>query len=140
DDQVKVGGYRIELDEIAWHLRQHPQVDQVCVETVGARRGASQLAAFVTLRAAPSGVAKAGDVLVDRTERAAFRLRQGWRPHGDGAALPEGPPMPSAWPRKSYRRFDGEQLRLADLAAVLCAPRPAVREDVPLSDIERLAG
>ncbi|XYH95585.1 amino acid adenylation domain-containing protein [Sorangium sp. So ce1128] len=53
DHQVKIGGYRIELGEIAWHLEQHPLVQQACVDTVGPRRAASQLAAFIVL-ASPS--------------------------------------------------------------------------------------
>jgi len=32
DSQVKVGGYRIELSDIEFHLRQHPNIDEaVCV-------------------------------------------------------------------------------------------------------------
>ncbi|MDC0744932.1 non-ribosomal peptide synthetase [Polyangium mundeleinium] len=53
DHQVKIGGYRIELGEIAWQLEQHPLVQQACIDTVGPRRSASQLVAFVVLCDAP---------------------------------------------------------------------------------------
>ncbi|WP_437595076.1 amino acid adenylation domain-containing protein [Sorangium sp. So ce1000] len=54
DHQVKIGGYRIELGEIAWHLEQHPLVQQACIDTVGPRRAATHLAAFIVLSSAPT--------------------------------------------------------------------------------------
>ncbi|HEX6292587.1 MAG TPA: amino acid adenylation domain-containing protein [Herpetosiphonaceae bacterium] len=47
DDQVKVRGFRIELDEIAAALRQHPAVREAVVTTHGAESGERRLVAYV---------------------------------------------------------------------------------------------
>ena len=49
DDQVKIGGYRIELEEIESVTRFHPSVQNAAVKVIHADTSAAQLAAFITV-------------------------------------------------------------------------------------------
>jgi len=49
DDQMKINGFRIELGEVAYHLNQHPEIQQSYV-TVNDQSGEKYLLAFVVPR------------------------------------------------------------------------------------------
>ncbi|HET8846329.1 MAG TPA: amino acid adenylation domain-containing protein, partial [Ktedonobacteraceae bacterium] len=51
DQQIKVRGYRVELEEIEVALNQHPAVQECVIEAQASVDGSSALAAFVVLRA-----------------------------------------------------------------------------------------
>nr|QCE43603.1 nonribosomal peptide synthetase subunit 2 [Cystobacter sp. SBCb004]QCE43607.1 nonribosomal peptide synthetase subunit 2 [Expression vector pArg23-V1]QCE43611.1 nonribosomal peptide synthetase subunit 2 [Expression vector pArg235-V1]QCE43616.1 nonribosomal peptide synthetase subunit 2 [Expression vector pArg2345-V2]QCE43622.1 nonribosomal peptide synthetase subunit 2 [Expression vector pArg2345-V1]QCE43628.1 nonribosomal peptide synthetase subunit 2 [Expression vector pArg2345-V1-BsaI]UEN69 len=57
DNQVKVRGYRVELDEVAWVLKQHPQVQQASVIVSQAGKRYPYLVAYVVPRTPPSSPA-----------------------------------------------------------------------------------
>ena len=50
DDQVKISGYRIELEEIEATLRLHPSIENAAVKVLHPETAAAQLAAFVAIR------------------------------------------------------------------------------------------
>lgn len=47
DDQVKISGYRVELDEVAYHLEQDPRVRRCAVTVEKTELGDKRLVAFV---------------------------------------------------------------------------------------------
>jgi amino acid adenylation domain-containing protein len=65
DFQVKVQGYRIELEEIEAALARHPSVRASVVTAVGEERGGKRLVAYVTLDAAPDAPAAVAEELRD---------------------------------------------------------------------------
>ncbi|MFJ3928932.1 non-ribosomal peptide synthetase [Streptomyces sp. NPDC090029] len=56
DRQVKIEGFRVELDEVETHLSQHPVVAECVVDAVPDDSGEKELVAFVVVRAGEAGV------------------------------------------------------------------------------------
>jgi amino acid adenylation domain-containing protein len=141
DFQVKVQGHRIELGEIESVLAQHPEVRTSVVTIVDAESGSKRLVAYIVPSAGSAAqLGELGDfleesytedqpagLLVDPTERIAFKLRQhGLRQNTDGythVQLPR-PNMDEALSaayarRRSYRMFAGESIALERLNGLL---------------------
>lgn len=156
DFQVKVRGHRIELGEIEATLQQHPHVATAVVEAVDAAHGAKQLVAYIVRSESettgsggiPDALATVAEenILLDATERLAFKLKQPGIRHFDTAMADNGarsrvslPKLSFASARKreylarqSYRRFTTEPVSLDALNALLSALHPMPMADMPL--------
>lgn len=66
DTQVKVRGFRIELEEIEFTLRQHPAVDDACATVREETPGDLRLAAYVTPVQPPGSLTEIGNFLKER--------------------------------------------------------------------------
>lgn len=120
DQQVKVGGHRIELEEIEWHLQQHPLVKRAVVVTVGAREDRALLGYLERKRTPSQNAEVESGATSSAAERVALKLEADWHPIGHKQVpLPPPPPLPAPWARKSYRRYEGPELRGSELAKSL---------------------
>ncbi|MDI4663604.1 amino acid adenylation domain-containing protein, partial [Xanthobacter autotrophicus] len=146
DTQIKVNGHRIELGEIEAVLAQHPSVEHAVAAAPADGLGHRRLVAYVVLKPQaeaeeePGGDLSTDNVLADPIARVAFKLdRHGLRPAGPDA---ETVPLPggsfdaarrAAWlARQSFRHFEGEDVTMERLGALLGALQELPMEGAPL--------
>ncbi|MFG1372205.1 amino acid adenylation domain-containing protein [Xanthobacter oligotrophicus] len=146
DTQIKVNGHRIELGEIEAILAQHPSVEHAVAAAPVDGLGHRRLVAYVVLRPQadaeeePGGDLSTDNVLADPMARVAFKLdRHGLRPaEADAQAVP----LPggsfdaarrAAWlARQSFRHFEGGNVTMERLGALLGALQELPMEGAPL--------
>lgn len=143
DHQVKVNGYRIELDEVRLAIAEHHWVREACVVPwTNPRTGAAQLAAFVELdpdEAALMDQDQAADHHQSKHSRVQVRAQLthagvptaeelGDRPELPlPGAEPTGDQVAAAFRRKTYRYYEGTALDRERLAELLTGSLAAVR-------------
>ena len=154
DNQVKVRGFRIELDEVRLAVEGHPWVRHAAVvvrERPGGHRG---LTAFVEFNPKEAALMDQGHdgahhrSKADRRQARAQLAAAGCRTDAELAgrpalALPGRTPSAAqrdrAFARKTYRFFDGPALTRADVLALLARrPAAAPARDVAELDVARL--
>jgi amino acid adenylation domain-containing protein len=140
DNQVKLRGYRVELDEIALAIEEHPWVRRaVAIVADEPRTGFQQLVACVELDPRQAALMDQGNhgehhqSKASRLQVKAQLSNRGVRDADDLAGRARVP-LPGreetarqrreAFARKTYRFYDGGEITRADLEALL-APRPA---------------
>jgi amino acid adenylation domain-containing protein len=65
DEQVKINGYRIELNEVASALRRHPAIRESVLAATENRAGEKQLVAYIVPAAEPPAVSELRDFLAN---------------------------------------------------------------------------
>ncbi|MCU1303522.1 MAG: amino acid adenylation domain protein [Candidatus Sulfotelmatobacter sp.] len=114
DQQVKIRGLRVELDEIEMLLGQHPAVREACVVSRSQQSGDSMLVAFLVARSQESSSANG--------------LRAFLRNRLPAYMVPAKFQFVDAFPRTSNGKIDRQQLALMEIPsaepmAEICAPR-----------------
>ncbi|MET7378413.1 amino acid adenylation domain-containing protein [Streptomyces sp. NPDC005526] len=150
DNQVKLRGYRVELDEIALAVEEHTWVRRAAAITADdPRTGSTNLLACVELNAKEAALMDQGDAGAHHQSKAsklqvkAQLSNPGLREAAELAGRPVVP-LPGrqettrqrreAFARKTYRFFDGGRVTREDLLALL-APRPARTLSRSLADL-----
>lgn len=148
DNQVKLRGYRVELDEIALAIEEHPWVRRAAaIVTDDARTGFPQLVACVELDPRQAALMDQGNHGVHHQSKAG-RLQvkaqlsdPGVRSDVDGRpaiALPGKRETErqrrETFARKTYRFYDGGHTTRDELEALL-APRPACTPSRQVSEL-----
>lgn len=142
DNQVKLNGHRVELDEVAVSIAAHPWVRRAAaLVTPGAHEGRQALVACVELNPREAALMDQGlDEAHHRSKQSRFQVSAqlsgaGLRDQGDlrgrhrvglPGATETGAQRHTAFARKTYRFFDGEQVTAADLISLL-SPRDIPR-------------
>ncbi|MCB5178956.1 amino acid adenylation domain-containing protein [Streptomyces sp. SMC 277] len=150
DTQVKLRGYRVELEEITSAIEEHAWVRRAAaVVTDDPRTGFQQLCALVELDPKEAALMDQGNHGAHHQSKAsklqvkAQLSNPGLRePHELAGrpvlALPGRTPSPhqrrETFARKTYRFYEGGKVTRADLEALL-APRPAPALSRPLSQL-----
>lgn len=142
DNQVKLDGHRIELDEVAVSIAAHPWVRRAAALVRPGEHGRRQaLVACVELNPNQAALMDQGlDEAHHRSKESRLQVAAqlsgaGLRGRGDlrdrplvrlPGATETGPQRHAAFARKTYRFFDGERVTAADLARLL-GPRDIPR-------------
>ncbi|MFD5083777.1 amino acid adenylation domain-containing protein [Kitasatospora sp. NPDC058406] len=145
DSQVKLRGYRVELDEIALAIEDHTWVRRAAaVVTDDARTGHRNLVACVELNPKEAALMDQGShgghhrSKASKLQVKAQLSNPGLRSPGQLAGRPvvglpgrqeSGRQRREAFARKTYRFFEGGPVTRDDLLALLAAPHPADRPD-----------
>lgn len=135
DNQVKLRGFRVELDEIAQAIEEHPWVRRAAaVVTDDARTGSQNLVACVELNAKEAALMDQGNHGAHHQSKAS-KLQVKAQLSNPGVRedlarrpavyLPGRQPSARQWretfARKTYRFFEGEQVGRTDLLGLLAA-------------------
>ncbi|WP_236244129.1 amino acid adenylation domain-containing protein [Streptomyces sp. CC210A] len=142
DNQVKLRGYRVELEEVAARIEQHPWVRHAAaVVTDDPRTGSAALVAAVELNERTAAVMDQGrsDAAHHQSKASKVQVKAqlsnpGLREPAELAGLP-ATPLPgreataeqrrAAFARKTYRFYDGGPVTRDDVLAMLGAAAPA---------------
>ncbi len=115
DTQVKVRGHRIELGEIASKLKNHPDIDQALVITIGSNRYNQQLCGCIIPIADSSPQDKLENIITDENQRSQFTLEQKGTEQISSQdvsiELKRSDQSPAKFLRKSHRHFDGSKIQ-----------------------------
>ncbi|MFJ8196434.1 amino acid adenylation domain-containing protein [Streptomyces sp. NPDC096152] len=150
DNQIKLRGYRVELDEIALAVEEHTWVRRAAAITADdPRTGSTNLLACVELNAKEAALMDQGDAGAHHQSKASkLQVRAQLSNPGlrEAAELAGRPVVPlpgrrettrqrrETFARKTYRFFDGGPVTRDDLLALL-APRPARTLSRSLADL-----
>jgi len=154
DFQVKVNGHRIELGEIEATLREHPDVKEVIVTTVGESQKNQQLVAYAVCDqqlnsssnlltqklVEASEPSQLEGVLVDPVERLEFKLKQLGLRQAQSAQVSIQLPKPELneqftqayLQRQSYRQFVDELIPFEQFSEFLSCLLQIKLDDSPL--------
>lgn len=123
DSQVKISGYRIELGEIQKTLESHKDISHALITTIGEKDSEKQLIAYLVLDNNQTPETKSAEIQ-DAMERMNFKmskknLREFPKEHKNiHLDIPEIE-YSKLFSRKSYRRYDGKNLKAAILSDIL---------------------
>ena len=147
DNQVKLRGYRVELDEISRTIESHDWVRNTAVLLRDdSATGFQNLVAFVELNPKEASLMDQGSHGAHhRSKGSRLQVRaqlanSGCRDEAELAGrpvieLPGARATPRqralAFARKTYRFYEGGEVRRDDILRLLSRPRPAARDDVP---------
>ncbi|MCD7443439.1 amino acid adenylation domain-containing protein [Streptomyces lincolnensis] len=147
DNQVKLRGYRVELDEISRTVESHDWVrNSAVLLRDDSATGFQNLVAFVELNPREAALMDQGNHSAHhRSKGSRLQVRaqlsnNGCRDEADLAGrpvieLPGAKATPRqralAFARKTYRFYEGGEVRRDDLLRLLSRTRPTVRDDVP---------
>ncbi|MEW2166598.1 amino acid adenylation domain-containing protein [Streptomyces sp. NPDC007084] len=152
DNQVKLRGYRVELEEIASRIEQHTWVRRAAaLVTDDARTGGQTLVAAIELNERTAAVMDQGRTDAAHHQSKASKLQVKAQLSNPGlrsaeeldgrrvVPLPQGRAVDEqrrqAFARKTYRFYDGGDVTAEDLLGML-APRPAGTFSRPLGDLD----
>jgi amino acid adenylation domain-containing protein len=111
DQQVKVRGYRIELEEIERALAGHPDVDRAFVQAIPSEAGSSSLAAFVTLH--PQVAGQSEEAILLKVRDALSERLPGYMIPASFAVLDRIPKTLNGKTDRSALANHGRQVRMA---------------------------
>ncbi|WP_374985125.1 amino acid adenylation domain-containing protein [Streptomyces fradiae] len=151
DNQVKLRGYRVELEEVASRIENHPWVRRAAaVVTDDARTGGKTLVAAVELNERTAAVMDQGRDDAAHHQSKASKLQVKAQLANPGLRSPDeldarpSLPLPGAdataeqrreaFARKTYRFYDGGPVATADVLAAL-TPRRAAYAPRPLTEL-----
>ncbi|MBW1602690.1 amino acid adenylation domain-containing protein [Streptomyces sp. JJ66] len=151
DNQVKLRGYRVELEEVASRIEEHPWVRRAAaIITDDPRTGSKALVAAVELNERNAAVMDQGrdDAAHHQSKASKVQVKAqlsspGLRTPGElaGRRVVELPGKKAtvrqrreAFARKTYRFYDGGPVSEADVLRLL-APRPGPSSSRPLEDL-----
>ncbi|WP_344332944.1 amino acid adenylation domain-containing protein, partial [Kitasatospora putterlickiae] len=153
DNQVKLRGYRVELDEIALAIEEHTWVRRAAaVVTDDTRTGHRNLVACVELNPKEAALMDQGDhgghhqSKASRLQVKAQLSNPGVRDAAGLAGRPvvelpgrreSGRQRRETFARKTYRFFEGGPVTRGDLLALLAAPHPAGTSGTRVHDVTR---
>ncbi|WP_330280425.1 MULTISPECIES: amino acid adenylation domain-containing protein [unclassified Streptomyces] len=150
DNQIKLRGYRVELDEIALAIEEHTWVRRAAAITAeDPRTGSTNLLACVELNPKEAALMDQGNAGTHHQSKASklqvkAQLSNPGLRDADELDGRHVLPLPGrqetvrqrreTFARKTYRYFDGGQVTRDDILALL-APRPTGAHSRPLSDL-----
>jgi amino acid adenylation domain-containing protein len=150
DDQVKLRGHRVELNEIGLAIEEHPWVNRaVAIVTDNARTGSQNLVVCIELNAQEAAVMDQGDHGAHhQSKRCKLQVKAQLASPGirnpeelDGRATLQLPgklesrrQRRETFARKTYRLFEGGRVTRADIEALLAA-RPVSDHARRLEDL-----
>lgn len=152
DNQVKLRGYRVELEEVASRVEEHTWVRRAAaVVTDDPRTGGKSLVAAVELNERTAAVMDQGrdDAAHHRSKASKVQVRAqlsnpGLRGPAELAGRPvlelpgrqaTGAQRREAFARKTYRRYDGGAVTADDVLTLLSPRRRAPRAPRPLTEL-----
>ncbi|MEU6171059.1 amino acid adenylation domain-containing protein [Streptantibioticus parmotrematis] len=154
DNQVKLRGYRVELEEVASRVEEHTWVRRAAaVVTDDPRTGGKSLVAAVELNDRTAAVMDQGrdDAAHHQSKASKLQVRAqlsdpGLRGPGELTGRPSvtlpgrqasAVQRREAFARKTYRSYDGGPVAAADILALLGTPRPAPDAPRELTSLTR---